>query len=299
MPLIIPFAAMVLAIMLVMSLRLLRTTGLEDVEESFRAGFGASADGAAAKKDGLGRLLDTIGARFVGFAMRLYGPARLQRLETTIRRAGRPDGLTVIVYIRRQSAFIVIAMLLLVTFAIIGQPLIGAVFAIALCGWMRLWLVSAGSKRQAQIDTELPDFLDVLGVTVTAGLGFRQAVERVCEFHDGPLAQEMTTALREMAMGVSRRQAFIAMRDRTRSEAFGSFVTALLQAEELGVPLAGALNDIASDVRKDHAQSVRQAAAKAAPKVSLVVTMTIVPGALILIGSAIVLVNKDALSGIF
>ena len=297
MPLIISVAAMVLAIMLVMSLRLLRTTGLEDVEDSFRSGSGP--DGASGKQDGLGRLLDTIGARFVGSAMRLYGPAKLQRLETTIRRAGRPDGLTLMIYVRRQSAFVVLAALMLVIFTLIGQAMIGVLFAVVLCAWMRLWLVSAGNRRQAQIDRELPDFLDVLGVTVTAGLGFRQAVERVCEFHDGPLAEEMTTALREMAMGVSRRQAFIAMRDRTRSEAFGSFVTALLQAEELGVPLAGALNDIAADVRKEHAQAVRQAAAKAAPKVSLVVTMTIVPGALILIGSAIVLVNKDALSGIF
>ncbi len=278
----------------VAGLRMLRTTGLEGVEESMR-----TARPDAVGSGGLNGFLDTLGARFTGTAMRVYGPDRLKRLDERLRRAGRPDGMTVTVYVRRQAAFVVLAIVMFVVFLLVGQVLVGLLFAVVLCAWMRLWLTQVGTQRQARIDSELPDFLDVLGVTVTAGLGFRQSVERVCEFHDGPLAQEMTTALREMSMGVTRRQAFVALRERTRSESVGAFVTALLQAEELGVPLAGALNDIAADVRKDHAQRVRQAAAKAAPKVSLVVTMTIVPGAIILIGAAVILANVDALSGLF
>lgn len=294
MALVLGLVATALFVVGVAGLRMLRTTGLEGVEESMRAAR-PDAEGSG----GLNGFLDTLGARFTGTAMRAYGPDRLKRLDERLRRAGRPDGMTVTVYVRRQAAFVVLAIVMLVVFLLVGQVLVGLLFALVLCAWMRLWLTQVGSQRQARIDSELPDFLDVLGVTVTAGLGFRQSVERVCEFHDGPLAQEMTTALREMSMGVTRRQAFVALRERTRSESVGAFVTALLQAEELGVPLAGALNDIAADVRKDHAQRVRQAAAKAAPKVSLVVTMTIVPGAIILIGAAVILANVDALSGLF
>jgi tight adherence protein C len=293
MALLLGLAAAALLVVGVVGWRLMRTTGLEDVEDQLRAARPVQ------ERPGLNGFLDTLGARFTGTAMRAYGPRGLQSLDVRLRRAGRPDGMTVTTYVRRQAAFVVLAAVMLLVFVLVGQPLVGVLFALLLCAWMRLWLTGVGNQRQARIDAELPDFLDVLGVTVTAGLGFRQAVERVCEFHDGPLAQEMTTALREMSMGVTRRQAFLALRERTRSEPVGAFVTALLQAEELGVPLASALSDIAADVRRDHAQRVRQAAAKAAPKVSLVVTMTIVPGAIILIGAAVVLANAEALRGLF
>ncbi|MBO9567783.1 MULTISPECIES: type II secretion system F family protein [Cellulomonas] len=293
MALLIGLAAALVTVLGFSGARMLRTTGLEEVEEGMRT------TPVAQRERGFGAFLDRLGSLFLGTTMRAYGPARLRRLEETIRRAGRPDGLTLTVYLRRQAAFVVIGVVGLVVFLLVGQPWTGLLLLLLLCGWMRLWLMSAGRRRQEQIDMELPDFLDVLGVTVTAGLGFRQAVERVCEFHTGPLAEEMRTVLQEMSVGISRRQAFIAMRDRTRSDGVAAFVTALLQAEELGVPLSSALDDIASDVRKEHAQRVRQAAAKAAPKVSLVVTMTIVPGTLILIGSSILLANREVLSGIF
>ncbi|SFJ82105.1 type II secretion system F family protein [Cellulomonas sp. KH9] len=293
MALLLGLVAGLLTVLAFVGARMMRTTGLEEVEEGLRTTPVAEREG------GFGAFLDRLGSLFLGTTMRLYGPVRLRRLEETIRRAGRPEGLTLTVYLRRQAAFVVIGVVGLVVFLAVGQPWTGLLLAVLLIGWMRLWLLSAGRRRQEQIDMELPDFLDVLGVTVTAGLGFRQAVERVCDFHTGPLAEEMRTVLQEMSVGVSRRQAFIAMRDRTRSDGVAAFVTALLQAEELGVPLSSALDDIASDVRKEHAQRVRQAAAKAAPKVSLVVTMTIVPGTLILIGSSILLANSEVLSGIF
>jgi tight adherence protein C len=291
--LLIGLAAAVLTVLGIVGARMLRTTGLEEVEAAMRT------EVAAERKPGFGELLDGLGGRFLGTAMRTYGPDRLRRLEDRIRRAGRPDGVTLTVYVRRQAAFVVLAGIALLLLSVSGMLALGLVLAVVLVTWMPLWLASAGSKRQQQIESDLPDFLDVLGVTVTAGLGFRQAVERVCEFHTGPLAEEMRTALQEMSVGVSRRQAFVAMRERTRSEGVAAFVTALLQAEELGVPLSSALETIAADVRRDHAQRVRQAAAKAAPKVSLVVTMTIVPGAMILIGAAILIANRDALGGLF
>ena len=294
MVLLIPLFAAALTVVGIVGARMMRTTGLEDVEASMR-----SAVGDARQVRGLLPLLDLLGRRLVGTAMRTYGGARLARLDETIRRAGRPDGITVMVYVRRQMGFLVLSCILVVLFAVLGQAYVGFLLGAVLCSWMRVWLVTTGRRRQAQIETELPDFLDVLGVTVAAGLVFRQAVERVCEFHEGPLAQEMTTALREMSVGVSRRQAFVGLRDRTRSEAVGAFVTAMLQAEELGVPLSDALTGIAADVRQEHGQRVRQQAAKAAPKVSLVITTTIVPGALLLMIAAVLLANMDSFRAIF
>lgn len=294
MVLLIPLFAAALTVVGIIGAQMMRTTGLEDVEASMR-----SAQGDARQVRGLVPLLDLLGRRLVGTAMRLYGNVRLARLDETIRRAGRPDGITVTVYVRRQMGFVVLSFLLVVIFAVLGQVYVGFLIGAVLCSWMRVWLVTTGRRRQAQIETELPDFLDVLGVTVAAGLAFRQAVERVCEFHEGPLAQEMTTALREMSVGVSRRQAFLGLRERTRSESVGTFVTAMLQAEELGVPLSDALTGIAADVRQEYGQRVRQQAAKAAPKVSLVITTTIVPGALLLMVAAVLLANMESFRDIF
>src|SRR5690625_4872153 len=88
-------------------------------------------------------------------------------------------------------------------------------------------------------------------------------------------------------------------RSRNKSEAIGSVVTALLQAEELGVPLLDALEEISSDARRDYAQMMKVTAAKATPKVSIVVTTTILPAALLLVASALILGNAELLSGLF
>lgn len=272
--------------------RLVTSTGLEDVEAEYTPGERGRPRGFAA-------VLDRIGAPLVPLAVRLHGRARLQRLDVMIRRAGRPDGVTLTMFVRREAALVLLGLLFGLVFTLQGLWPAGVPLALVLATWMRLWLFLAENTRQQQVATELPDFLDVLSVTVTAGLGFRQALERVCELHGGALAAEMRTALQEMNVGTSRRQAFVALRERNRSAALGTFVTALLQAEELGVPLADALTDIASDVRREHAENVRQKAARAAPVVSLAVTVTILPGALILIVSAVLIANAGVLGEVF
>lgn len=292
MALILGLAAAALFVVGFRGYRLLASTGLEEVEEQYRP------DEVSSRPKGFTGLLDTLGDRVLGWAVRAYGPDRLKRLDTTIRRAGRPDGVTVTVYVRRQAGFVFLGTILFVVLLLAGQLLIGALCLVLLSGWMPLWLAGAVRTRQRELDRELPDFLDVLGVTVSAGLGFRAALERVCEFHDGALAQEMQRTLREMAVGVPRREAFVALRERSRSEALSTFVTALLQAEELGVPLADALADIAREVRREHAMAVRQEAAKAAPKVSLVVTLTILPAAMMLVIASVLISNAGAFSGI-
>ncbi|HEV6955678.1 MAG TPA: type II secretion system F family protein [Promicromonospora sp.] len=285
-------AAALLTVLGMVALRLLTSTGLEEVEAEY-------APEAEARPRGFVAVLDRVGAPLLPAAVRLHGRARLQRLDTAIRRAGRPEGVTLTMFVRREAGLVLLGVLFGVALSVQGLWVVGVPLALVLGAWMRVWLYTESARRRRQIDTELPDFLDVLAVTVTAGLGFRQALERVCEFHGGALAAEMRTALEEMNVGASRRQTFVALRERSRSPAVGTFVTALLQAEELGVPLADALTGIAADVRREHAETVRQRAARAAPMVSLAVTMTILPGALLLIVSAVLVANAGVLGGLF
>jgi tight adherence protein C len=290
--LLIATGAALLAVLAMVSGRLLTSTGLEDVEAEY-------APDEEPRQRGFGAVLDRVGAPLVSLAVRLNGRQRLQRLDTAIRRAGRPEGVTLTTFVRREAALVLLGLLSGLLLTLQDLWTIGVPLAVVLSAWMRLWLYTEATRRRQQIDAELPDFLDVLSVTVTAGLGFRQALERVCEFHGGALAAEMRTALQEMNVGASRRQTFVALRERNRSATVGTFVTALLQAEELGVPLADALTGIASDVRREHAENVRQRAARAAPMVSLAVTMTILPGALILMVSAVLIANAGVLGDLF
>lgn len=290
--LLIAAAAALLVVVAMVAGRLLTTTGLEEIEAEY-------APDEERRPRGFAAVLDSIGAPLLPAAVRMLGRQRLQRLDTAIRRAGRPEGVTLTMFVRREAALVLLGVLFGLLFTLQDLWVIGLPLALVLSAWMRIWLYGEANKRRQQIDTELPDFLDVLSVTVTAGLGFRQALERVCDFHGGALAAEMRTALQEMNVGASRRQTFVALRERNRSAAVGTFVTALLQAEELGVPLADALTSIASDVRREHAENIRQRAARAAPMVSLAVTATILPGALILIVSAVLIANAGVLGELF
>jgi tight adherence protein C len=231
------------------------------------------------------RLVAALAARL---GPRLAPSLRLSRrtaLEQKLDYAGRPGGLTVQGFVGLKAALAVLlgagvgGLLLL-----LGSNVI-FVIALALIGWFGpdVWLARGGRLRQEAIERTLPDFLDILAVSVRAGLGYRYALRRVAEALEGPVSDEMLTVLRQIDLGQDRRDAFLALRERNKSESLKSFVAAQLQAEELGVPLAEALNDIATDMRRLAHQNARRQAQRAGPRVSLLVTTLIVPGSMILI----------------
>jgi tight adherence protein C len=206
-------------------------------------------------------------------------------LERRLDHAGRPGGLTVQRFLGLKGAIALMAglglggLLVILGSSILFVPILGV------AGWFApdVWLSRTGRLRQEAIERGLPDFLDILAVSVRAGLGYRYALRRVAESLSGPVSEEMLTVLRQMELGQNRREAFLALRERNKSDSLKSFVAAQLQAEELGVPLAEALNDIATDMRRVAHQNARRRAQRAAPRVSLIATTLIVPGAMILI----------------
>jgi tight adherence protein C len=226
--------------------------------------------------------------------------SRRESVDRRLDLAGRPGGITVQRFYGYKAAGLV---LLGGPFALLlaggGSP--AAVVLAAGIGWFfpDIWVARAGRVRQERIERELPDFLDILAVTVRAGLGYRLALARVADALEGPVGEEMLIALRQMELGASRRAAFEALRDRNGSEQLQSFVAAQLQAEELGVPLSEALNDIAADMRRAAHQAARRRAARATPRVSLIVTTLILPGTMILIAVSIVLGSGLQEAGLF
>jgi tight adherence protein C len=246
-------------------------------------------------------------ARLVEWLVVRLGPLLAPRLraakrESIARRldlAGRPWGMTVQRFVGLKAALALLGGGVGVLYVLIGgSPLILVLFAGL--GWFgpEVLVAREGRLRQERIERDLPDFLDILAVTVRAGLGYRLALTRVSEELGGPVGDEMLTALRQMSLGATRRSAFEALRERNASEQLSSFVTAQLQAEELGVPLSEALNDIAHDMRRAAHQAARRQAARATPRVSLVITSLIVPGTMILIVVSMLLGSGISESGV-
>ena len=219
--------------------------------------------------------------------MDLLGEQRLAKARQTIDAAGRPGGMNVEQYAGRKGAVFLCFAFLAVVMALEGAWL--AALPMLLLGWLGLdvWLSGVARRRQAQIERELPDFLDILAVCVGAGIAFRPALSRVADTRGGALGEEIRTTLHQLTLGASRRQAFEGLRDRNTSPSLGQFVSSLLQAEELGVPLTDAISDQARDMRRAAYQQARQRAQRAAPRIALVVTSVVLPGALLLIVAAL------------
>lgn len=213
----------------------------------------------------------------------LLGPRGVAALQRRIDEAGRPGGLTVDGFVERIAMWLVIVAPLVLLLLVMLQPLL-ALLTLAVPVLMPLGtLAGAQRRRRERIDRDLPDFLDILAVTVSAGVNFRAALVRVAERFKGPLAEEVSFTIQQIANGLPLRAAFQDMRGRSGSESVGQFVSALLQSQELGAPLAESLNQIAADMRRESAQRQRRDAARTAPRVSLVTSTVLLPGAMIFI----------------
>jgi tight adherence protein C len=130
-----------------------------------------------------------------------------------------------------------------------------------------LLLYNAGIKRQAQIQLALPDALDMLTVCVEAGLGFDAALAQVARNTRGPLAAEFARALQEMQIGNTRSRALRGMANRTTVPELRAFVSALVQAGELGIAIAGVLREQAKEMRLRRRQRAEEKAQKVAVKI--------------------------------
>jgi tight adherence protein C len=110
-------------------------------------------------------------------------------------------------------------------------------------------LYNSGLKRQMRLAVSLPEALDLLTICVEAGLGFDAALAQVTRNIKGPLAAELARVLQEMQIGKSRGEAMRAMAERTTVPELRSFVSALTQSTELGIPVASVLREQAKEMR--------------------------------------------------
>jgi tight adherence protein C len=144
-------------------------------------------------------------------------------------------------------------------------------------------LTFKGRSRRDRIQAELPDALDLLAVSVEAGLGFDGAITKLTEHMDGPLAEEFALSLGEMRIGESRSEALKKMSERVGSPAMAAFTRAVIQADQLGISLGRILRLQAAEARNRRQAAAEERAMKAPIKMLFPTVLFIFPAMFIVI----------------
>ena len=167
--------------------------------------------------------------------------------------------------------------------------------AFAGLGWMApgVYLNGRVRRRQADVAAELPDALDLLSVSVEAGLGFDGAVQKLTEHMEGPLIEEFELALGEIRIGEGRQEALKKMSERSASPEMASFVRAIIQADQLGISLGRILRVQAGDTRLKRQLLAEEKAMKAPIKMLFPTVAFIFPAMfLVVLGPAFLNLSK-------
>ena len=219
-----------------------------------------------------------------------------RRLES----AGNPFGLTPVEFNALKAVSLIgwtlagIGLITITQLPAVRQLLVVVVFAIIGMLAPERWLSAKVAWRKEQVLRALPNMIDLLNVSIEAGLGFDGAIARIVERTTGPLADELRRALQEMRMGKSRTEALRAVADRTNVTELGGFVAAIYQAEELGASMTKVLRSQGDMMRSRRRARAREIAAKLPVKMLFPLIFFIFPSIFIVVlGPAVIQLSKS------
>jgi tight adherence protein C len=234
-----------------------------------------------------GRMIGSALGGLARIAYRLLPPQQIQQLRHNLVIAGNPNGW-------RVEEFLTVRMLLAIAFGAIGYLLgvsrgVGTtILAVAVLGALgyllpAIWLGSKIRARKVAIFRAMPNALDMISVTVEAGLGFDQAVSEVCQKWQNELTKEFATFLAELQVGRDRREAMRGIVERTDVPELNGFVSAVIQADELGTGIARTLTAQAEQMRIKRRQLAERLAHEAAIKMLFPLVFLIFPAIFVVI----------------
>src|SRR5215210_2406723 len=245
----------------------------------------------------LERTLRPLAARLSGTVARVTSQSFSERTEKRLALAGHPGNLRVGDWLGIKAiAAIVGAILFFVIAALVLKNFVAGVLLTPvglLMGYTvpEFWLGGRCRKRQHAILLQIPDALDLLTISVRAGLGFDGALGKVVEKLQGPLTDEFRRALAEIRVGKARRESLRDIVPRTEVQALTNFIGAIIQAEQLGVSISKVLQVQSEQLRIERRQRAEEQAAKAPIKMLFPLVGCIFPSLFIVIlGPAVILI---------
>ena len=172
----------------------------------------------------------------------------------------------------------------------IGMPAAGFLLPDAL-------LERAARRRNRRLVGALPDALDLLAVSAGSGRGVAAGLEQLARAGDGPLAEELRIVGAELSCGAPLGAALGALRARVPGSELATLVASIERSRRFGSPLADQLRGQASALRRDGRRAVEERAARAAPKIQLVVALVLVPSVLLMIAAGLIANAGTLLAG--
>jgi tight adherence protein C len=150
------------------------------------------------------------------------------------------------------------------------------------------WLRRRIKTRRLTVQNDLPDLLDLMCISVAAGLGLEQAMQVSCARFESPVCHELRLTLREMELGLSRHDALENMKLRTDIDDLVTFAVVLSQADALGLPIGRVLQAQADEMRDKRRQRAREKAAKVPVKILFPLALCFLPAIMIIVLGPIV-----------
>lgn len=225
------------------------------------------------------RLVD--GMRRLGQTTKQLLPnALVDGLGVTLVQAGHPHGLDLPRLLGIKFTLAATAGILL---SLSGQLVLAVIVGGLLYFLPDYWLLSERDKRQASFRADAADVIDQLTICVEAGLGLDAAINRVASTTDGPLTDELRRTMADIRAGMPRDQALRALSDRAQVPEIRELVTALLQGQKHGVPMAETLRVQSSQMRLKRTQRTEEKAAKLAVKLVFPIVVCFLPVFMIVI----------------
>ncbi len=241
------------------------------------------------------RILKPMGKRLVNITSNILPSEKEARISKKITMSGRAKKITPREFIALKFSLAVIssiAALLLGTFvSFIYDNLMLIFLAAAIMGWVfpDLYLHKKIIDRKNEIVKAMPDVLDLITVSMEAGMGFDGAIFKVAEKSKGPLADELSIMLQECKMGKKRSESLRDMAFRADVDDLTTFTGSVIMAEQLGLSLGQVLRLQSEQVRQKRRQRAEEKAMKAPVKMLIPMVVCIFPTIfVILLGPAVI-----------
>ncbi|MDC3413642.1 type II secretion system F family protein [Aquibacillus sp. 3ASR75-11] len=241
------------------------------------------------------RMMDPIWNMMKKKLQRKLSSEKKEKLENKLLQAGNPMGMTQVEFQIVKLALIIIFPFLFGLYGYILNQSAGIIFILLFLGILlavyipAFYLKQKTATRNKQALRELPDFLDLVTVSIEAGLGFDSALSKVVAKKNGVLATEFQRCLEEMRLGKTRREALSGVRDRLILDDIKSLIGSILQAEQLGIGMVQILRVQSNEVRQRRKQRAEEAAMKAPIKMLFPLVFFIFPCIfVVLLGPAVI-----------
>jgi tight adherence protein C len=244
------------------------------------------------------RVVAPLGDRLAGWTLRLHPRTTIDGVSTRLLAAGLGRTISPTTFLAFKSALAIGGLIVGALFGGAAAGPGGVLFSSIALGGVGFiapdFVVSSKARsRKDRIRAELPDALDLMAVSVEAGLGFDGAISKLTEHMHGPLADEFALTLGEIRIGESRQDALKKLADRTSTPELSSFVRAIIQADQLGISLGRILRVQATDSRLKRQAAAEEKAMKAPIKMLFPTVLFIFPAMfLVILGPAFLNLSK-------